>query len=479
MKEKIFKYIVIGSGAGGSVASLELSKKGDDVALVEEGKEFDKSFFKKNSIAERTKNLWRNGGITPIFGQPPIPYVEGVALGGTTVSNGGLLQRPSSDLLNKFVKKYNISGYLYNELIEIFKQIESKLFVKEIIENNDNLDSLILIDSLKKNKISYRRTSLAHNNCINSNQCISGCPTGAKMTNLSLTYIPEAINNGLSLFTESKVIRLSKSNGLIKLSIKRKNNLFNLYCEKLCISAGPIQTPFLILKNGLNKFAGKKINFHLNYKVGALFKKKINAKNGTIFSLDIDHYKKEGFSFNPANFQEPYFYSSFSNLTNHEINLIEKEIDYLALYVAQIKIKGYAKIISSLFPEPIVHYTLEKDDIKKITRSIEVFCKILLDSGAQKVFLPYNGKYIIKSLNELKNFILDFNYKKMNFNCAHMMSSCKMSNNSDGIVNDKGFLKNHPNIMVADNSILPESIGESPQLTTMAFVHQLLKKQLN
>ena len=165
----------------------------------------------------------------------------------------------------------------------------------------------------------------------------------------------------------------------------------------------------------------------------------------------------------------------YINLTK----LIEKEIDYLALYVAQIKIKGYAKIISSLFPEPIVHYTLEKDDVKKITRSIEVFCKILLDSGAQKIFLPYNGKYIIKSLNELKNFISDFNYKKMNFNCAHMMSSCKMSNNSDGIVNDKGFLKNHPNIMVADNSILPESIGESPQLTTMAFVHQLLKKQLN
>ena len=40
------------------------------------------------------------------------------------------------------------------------------------------------------------------------------------------------------------------------------------------------------------------------------------------------------------------------------------------------------------------------------------------------------------------------------------------------------MLNNH-NIIVADNSILPGSIGESPQLTTMAFAHQIMKKQLN
>ena len=97
-----FKHIVIGSGAGGSVASLELSKKEESVALVEEGKEYNKSFFQKNSIAERTKSLWRNGGITPILGKPTIAYVEGVALGGTTVSNGGVLERPSSNLLDDF-----------------------------------------------------------------------------------------------------------------------------------------------------------------------------------------------------------------------------------------------------------------------------------------------------------------------------------------------------------------------------------------
>ena len=90
MKNK-FKYIVVGSGAGGSVAALELATKGENVALIEEGKEFDINFFQNKKISERTQALWRNNGITPFFGKPPVAYVEGVALGGTTVSNGGVL----------------------------------------------------------------------------------------------------------------------------------------------------------------------------------------------------------------------------------------------------------------------------------------------------------------------------------------------------------------------------------------------------
>ena len=191
--------VVIGSGAGGSVASLELSKKGENVALVEEGEKFDSSFFKKNNIATRTKSLWRNNGLTPMFGSPPIAYVEGVALGGTTVSNGGSLERTSSEILDNFFTQYNIFGYSNDELKEIYEDIEKKLFVKKYLEPKNNIDSTNIINVLNKQNISYKFSSLAHNNCKNSNQCISGCPTDAKMTNLSLTYIPEALNNGLSL----------------------------------------------------------------------------------------------------------------------------------------------------------------------------------------------------------------------------------------------------------------------------------------
>ena len=298
------------------------------------------------------------------------------------------------------------------------------------------------------------------------------------MTNLALTYIPEAIKKGLNLLTESKVVKVFKEGNSIGIKIKKNSNLTSLYCEKLYIAAGAIQSPFIILKNGLNNKAGRKISFHLNYKIGAFFDEKINAENGTIHTINIDHYKSEGFSLVPANFKKPYFFSSFPNFSNDQINSLEKDIDKCALYTTEIRIKGKAKILSGLTPDPIVKYQLEDNDLIKIKKSLKVFCEILLEAGAKEIFLAYNKKPIIKNSNDIKNLVDEFDSKEMSYVCAHTMSSCNMSNNRDGIVDENGYLKNHQNIVVADNSILPESIGDSPQLTTMAFVHKIMEKQL-
>ena len=69
------EYVVIGSGAGGSVAAMELSEAGKDVIILEEGLYFDSSDF-KNDISDMTKASWRNSGVTPFWGKPPIGFAE-------------------------------------------------------------------------------------------------------------------------------------------------------------------------------------------------------------------------------------------------------------------------------------------------------------------------------------------------------------------------------------------------------------------
>ena len=85
-------FLVIGSGAGGSVAFRELARGSKDVLLIEEGNKWDLSDFDK-PVSELTQKLYRGGGITPFLGKPAIGFGEGVALGGTTLVNGGLLWR--------------------------------------------------------------------------------------------------------------------------------------------------------------------------------------------------------------------------------------------------------------------------------------------------------------------------------------------------------------------------------------------------
>ena len=64
-----FEHIIIGSGAAGSIAAYELIKEHSSVAIIEEGQEFNSSYFKVKKIATRNKNLWRNGGTTAFFGK--------------------------------------------------------------------------------------------------------------------------------------------------------------------------------------------------------------------------------------------------------------------------------------------------------------------------------------------------------------------------------------------------------------------------
>ena len=53
--------------------------------------------------------LYRDGGLTPFLGNPAIGFGEGVALGGSTVVNGGLLWRTPEFILSEWSEKNKIN----------------------------------------------------------------------------------------------------------------------------------------------------------------------------------------------------------------------------------------------------------------------------------------------------------------------------------------------------------------------------------
>ena len=472
-----FKHIIIGSGAAGSMIATELIKKDSSVAIIEEGRSFNSDYFKAKKIATRNKNLWRNGGITAFFGKSIIPYAEGVAVGGTTVSNGGVIERPSKEWIENLKSKFKIDGFEYENLKNIFLEVEQKLNVRDHYKENENqnLDSKIWSNYLDKMKISYRKSNLAHTNCKRSNQCISGCPNDAKQTNVLLNYLPEAKKGGTKIFHKNKVIRIKKVGKHWDIYTINQNKKLIFKCEFLYMAAGAIQTPTLLKKNGLSKTAGQRLGFHLNYQIISKFKDVLNSKNGTIFTTDINHYKNLGISFNPANFQKSYMFSKFSNLNNEQVNLIEKNISNYGMYITQLKVDGFASIKANLFGQPIITYELLNSDLVRIKQSIKIICDILIGSGAEEIILPYDNFKVLRSKKEINNLIDNFNLSKMNFVCAHMMSSCAMGNTGNEVVDGTGSLPGENRLMVVDASVIPECTGESPQLTIMSVAKRIIE----
>ena len=82
-------------------------------------------------------------------------------------------------------------------------------------------------------------------------------------------------------------------------------------------------------------------------------------------------------------------------------------------------------------------------------------------------------------MKKVNNILNNLDIKNLNMVCAHMMGACKIGNKLDSVVDLNGNIKKFQNIKVLDSSIIPENIGESPQLSIMSIVREIMHQNQN
>src|SRR5512133_3762077 len=98
---KVYDFVVIGSGFGGSVSAMRLTEKGYSVLVLERGKRYrDQDFAKTNWIV--WKYLWapalRCFGILQISPFNEVFVLHGSGVGGGSLGFGNVLMKPSDKL---------------------------------------------------------------------------------------------------------------------------------------------------------------------------------------------------------------------------------------------------------------------------------------------------------------------------------------------------------------------------------------------
>jgi choline dehydrogenase-like flavoprotein len=475
------EYLIIGSGAGGSSAAMELCNAGKDVIMLEEGGTY--SDYQFDSPAERIFELYRNSGVTPIRGRPDIAFAEGCLWGGTTEINGGVFWRTPNPVLKHWKK--NLKNTLYEEdLIPHFLKHEKLLNVtsNHRVNANENNSSKKLIDSslrLGWNIVSAPRVVI---DCKNSNQCGAGCPTGAKQS-MSVSYLPMAISKGLIALTSCKASSVKRNNtGAFTVSAidKSSNNVIEINCKKIILSCGALQTPNFIYKNKLLPQSHFNLAFHINLKVAALFPESINSNNETIFTHQIQEFEETGIYIASSNTSPSFLATTLSSYSSSTINFVTKNSSRMSLYVAQIKSNSIAKLKpSKYFSNPSLSCVLSNNDQKLIKKSILLMSQVLFEAGAQNLYYPVkNGE--LKSMHDAQKLVDTIDLKSLELISVHAMSSCPMYEFKDGgLVDAYGRLKGYKDIFICDASVLPSNIGESPQETIMSFASEIMTRNLN
>jgi choline dehydrogenase-like flavoprotein len=134
--------VIIGSGAGGSVAAAELSKNGWKVVLIEEGSYFTPAQFNGDEFLSNTR-LYRDAGFI-LAEEQTLNIVQGRTLGGSTTINWQTSLYPPIYVTDEWDKRFGLKDYSKEKMNPYIEEIHARLGVHQVPEALINRNNNVL-----------------------------------------------------------------------------------------------------------------------------------------------------------------------------------------------------------------------------------------------------------------------------------------------------------------------------------------------
>lgn len=469
--------VIVGSGSGGAVVAAELAEAGLEVVVLEEGGYFPTESFNSDTNAA-IRNLYRDGGLTVALGDPPLTYVEGRCVGGSTVINGGMTFKTPDRILQRWAREDWVEAIDPDSMIGTFGRVER--FVSAAYQDpwTIGLDNKIFKDGADKKgweTIPNIRNQL---HCAGSNNCAWGCPTGAKRSTL-VTYLPRALHYGARVLAHCRVDRLRSDRKRVtgvSARVVRHDGSDGIRVEVrapiVVLSAGAIHTPAILHRSGIRSPSGrigKNLWMHPNAKLTAVMKDDVRGWEGVHQAYQIREFQGEGILFAAINLPP-----SVVAMTSpyHGRHLRQLMGDYERMLVAGVLLEdtrpGRLRMIGGR-PQPF--YTVTDLDVERAIRGMALLSELLFEVGAERIVLPFEGLPDLTSPDDVRRlYERPIPRSTMEFATVHLMGTCAMGGDRARHVCDSyGRVYDVAGLWVADASLFPSPIGVNPMETIMAL----------
>jgi choline dehydrogenase-like flavoprotein len=244
MTKKILEteIVIVGSGTGGATLAKELSKKGKKVIVLEKGKREIRLGGMKDALRFYEKHTFQKSK------EGTIIYGTNMVGGTSVVASGNALRCSQKELLDLGID-------LESKFIEAEKELKASPLPDKCISEG----ALKLLESAQALGLGPKRISkfIDPRKCGSCGKCVMGCKYGAKWS--AVNYIDEAVNNGASLMTQIRAIKVLASNGKARgIEAIGPDGPIEIRADIVIISAGGIQTPIILQRSGILS-AGKKM----------------------------------------------------------------------------------------------------------------------------------------------------------------------------------------------------------------------------
>lgn len=469
MQVRRFDVVVIGGGPGGVVSATLLAEAGFKVCLLEEGKNLSLQSAIPFTAMEMVQK-YRNGGLTLAFGNPKITYVEGRCVGGGSEINSGLYHRTPRAILDSWTNKFDLRDVSDEDLVEFFEACEEDLTISKMPPGEIPKASLMLkkgADLLGWECLEIPRW-FAYNTDPNDGKSIQG-----QRQSMTKTYIPRFLKSGGVIVSDIRAVGIKKkSNTWIVKTKSRGSKRVEFGCENVFIAGGAIGTPSLLAKSGLKGVYGNSLQVHPTIKIVALFDEEVNGENMGVPVHQVKEFSSR-FSFGCSISSVPYLQLAMLDYPS-ETSLVDTSWRKMAIYYAMITPSGVGSVKNlPFFSDPLITYTLTKDDLINLSEATRKLSELLFTAGAKKLFPSISGMKPLLQKDDLASIPAVLPRSDINLMTIHLFSSCPMGENRERCtVNSYGKMHGYDGIYISDASILPSAPGVNPQGSIMAFARR-------
>ncbi|HEY6560036.1 MAG TPA: GMC family oxidoreductase [Polyangiaceae bacterium] len=478
--------IVIGTGAGGGVVGTRLAEAGYDVLFVEEGAYVPTDSFNPYTT-DSVPRLYRDASATLIFGTPPIAYVEGRCVGGSTVINGGMTYRTPERVLDEWQERVGSPDLGPKAMEPLFEAVEARVHAEHQLDVSIGEDNRIMMRGAEKMGWRYTQNRRNQEACVGANNCALGCPTGAKQSTL-VSYLPRAFDQGARCLTELRVERLLIEGGrcvgvqasAIDPLTRRSGRQVEVRARAVIVACGAVQTPFLLKRHRLGRPSGqlgKNFLCHPNAKVLAVYPGEVAGWKGVSQNTQIREFHAEGILM-AENFVAPSILAAYLPVHGRAAWELMQRYNQMVLSGVLVEDSSSGTVSRSVFGMPYVRYDITPYDHARFLKGIKLLSEMHFAMGAEFVILPFFNQHVARSVDELSRIdALQTDPSTLELFTPHLMGTARMgSRPEDSVVNLSGELWDLPGCYVADASLFPTAIGVNPQITIMALATRIAER---
>lgn len=471
--------LVVGSGAGGSVAAANLAAAGRKVVVVEAGPEVPAAQMTRDAPKFMAKHFW-DGGLRMIGGTAQIPSLQARCLGGGTVVNSAIILKLPDWVRKLWVAESGMSLFAEQALEDAYARVFERLSVGPTPMAVMGRRNARMAEAFAAAGIEGAPLPRSVSGCKACADCLTGCVGGHKQS-MDRTYLSDAITDGAQVFTCSEVDRLLFAQGRtcgvvgrVRMpGTRRVVAKFKIAAKRVILAAGTIHTPVILQRSGVRQrgLVGGSLQAHLGAGIVGIVDEVVEPWHGATQGWGAFSDKIPGLKYESLWAPASILMAKWGGVGHAFLRSI-REVRQAVVLAAVYRGKMHGSVRTTRFGGPAMRLWVPNSEVHAVLRGLKIAADALLNHGARYVHTGMLGVperlFNVRDTEILRE--KRFGARDMHMTLNHIFGSCPIGVDPKRSVADPtGRVRDVEGVYIADASLFPSASAVNPQATINAL----------